>query len=512
MLQIINLTVSLSKNDKIILDNFTFSLNPGDRAVIVGEEGNGKSTLLKLIADPALVGHYVEYSGQILRGGLKYGSLKQELSDAEKRLCAKDFINSEPLFETLLPDERVKIAEKLGLAEIIFDSDQLTGTLSGGEKVKLQLARILAARPDVLLLDEPTNDIDIKTLEWLEDYINRCGLPVLFVSHDETLIERTANVVIHLEQVLHKRNARHTIARMPYALYIDERARGLAHREQVARKQREDFAAQQERWKKIHDKVERDQENISRQDPGGARLLKKKMKAVKSLEHRFEREKEDFEEIPIIEEAIFMKFASGTEGTALPRRKEILRLSLPELSIGGKTLSKNIELNVFGGEHIGIAGDNGAGKTTLLRLIADGLLQRKDLKAAYMPQDYEDLLDLSQCPLDFLAPSGKKEDATRARIQMGSMRFTREEMLGTVGGLSGGQKAKLLFLKMTLDGSNVLILDEPTRNFSPLSNPVIRRVLRRYDGTVISVSHDRKYLSEVCDTVYELTPEGLVKA
>ncbi|HOP10310.1 MAG TPA: ATP-binding cassette domain-containing protein [Oscillospiraceae bacterium] len=508
MLQILNLTISLSKNGKKILDNFTFSLNPGDKAVIIGEEGNGKSTLLKLIYDPALVEHYIEYSGNILRDGLKYGYLKQELSDAEKQLCVREFLSDDRLFETLLPDERAEIAAQLGLNPQMFNSDQSMSTLSGGEKVKMQMARILAARPDVLLLDEPTNDIDIKTLEWLETYINRCGLPVLFVSHDETLIERTANVIIHLEQVVHKRNARHTIARMPYAQYIDERMRGLVHQEQVARKQREDYKAQQERWKKIHDKVERDQENISRQDPGGARLLKKKMKAVKSLEHRFEREKEDFEEIPIVEEAIFMKFA---EGTALPRQKEVLRLSLPELKIGSRILSKNIELNVSGGEHVGIIGDNGTGKTTLLRLIADELLRRKDLKAAYMPQDYEDSLDLSQCPLDFLAPSGKKEDITRARIQMGSMRFTHEEMLGTIGGLSGGQKAKLLFLKMTLDGSNVLILDEPTRNFSPLSNPVIRRVLRQYDGTIISVTHDRKYLAGVCDTIYEVTPEGLFK-
>jgi len=508
MLQIMNLTISLSKNDKKILINFTFALNPGDKAVIIGEEGNGKSTLLKLIVNPALVEHYVEYSGKVLRDGLKYGYLKQELSEAEKRLCVKDYVASELLFEMLLPDERAEIAEQLGLNPAMFESDQLMGTLSGGEKVKLQLARILASKPDVLLLDEPTNDIDIRTLEWLETFINRCGLPVLFVSHDETLIEHTANVIIHLEQVLHKRSARHTIARMPYARYIDERIRGLTHQEQVARKQREDFAAQQERWKKIHDKVERDQENISRQDPGGARLLKKKMKAVKSLERRFEREKEDFEEIPIVEEAILMKFA---ERTALPRQKEILRMALPELKIDERVLSKNIELNVYGGEHVGIVGDNGAGKTTLLRLIADELLQRKDLKAAYMPQDYEDSLDLSQCPLDFLAPSGKKEDITRARIQMGSMRFTHEEMLGTIGELSGGQKAKLLFLKMTLDGSNVLILDEPTRNFSPLSNPVVRQVLRQYDGTIISVTHDRKYLAGVCDTVYELTPEGLSK-
>ncbi len=126
-----------------------------------------------------------------------------------------------------------------------------------------------------------------------------------------------------------------------------------------------------------------------------------------------------------------------------------------------------------------------------------------------MPQNYEELLDTEDTPVGFLARTGDGEERTRIGQYLGSLRYTPEEMARPVSRLSGGQKAKLLFLKMVLDGSNVLILDEPTRNFSPLSNPVIRDVLRRFGGAVISVSHARKYIREVCDRVYQLDEHGL---
>ena len=158
-----------------------------------------------------------------------------------------------------------------------------------------------------------------------------------------------------------------------------------------------------------------------------------------------------------------------------------------------------------------IIGKNGAGKTTLLRQIAAVLLNRIDLKVAYMPQNYQDSLTLQKTPVEFLASGGTRDEITRARNFLGSVRFTRDEMSHTAGELSGGQKAKLFFLKMVLDQNDVLILDEPTRNFSPLSNPVIRQILKEYGGAIISVTHDRKYLDEVCNQVYELKPEGLLR-
>lgn len=135
-------------------------------------------------------------------------------------------------------------------------------------------------------------------------------------------------------------------------------------------------------------------------------------------------------------------------------------------------------------------GANGAGKTTLLKKIAEELLNRNDIKAEYMPQTYEDLLDLDVTPVDYLDKTGDKEERTRIRTYLGSLKYTPDEMEHPIRELSGGQKAKVLLLRMSLSGANVLILDEPTRNFSPLSGPVIRKMLREFPGAVISISHD----------------------
>ena len=126
-----------------------------------------------------------------------------------------------------------------------------------------------------------------------------------------------------------------------------------------------------------------------------------------------------------------------------------------------------------------------------------------------MPQNYAEALPLKRTPVEYLNCSGSLEEATRIRNYLGSVRYTTLEMEHSIGEMSGGQKAKLLFLKLILDGANVLILDEPTRNFSPLSNPVIREILRAFQGCIISVSHDRKYMEEVCDKLYGLTHDGL---
>ena len=127
-----------------------------------------------------------------------------------------------------------------------------------------------------------------------------------------------------------------------------------------------------------------------------------------------------------------------------------------------------------------------------------------------MPQNYEDLLNLDVTPVDYLSRSGDKDEITKIRTRLGSLKYTADEMAHPIRELSGGQKAKVLLLKMSLSEANVLILDEPTRNFSPLSGPVIRNMLAEFPGAIISISHDRKYIDEVCDKVYRLTSEGLV--
>ena len=188
---------------------------------------------------------------------------------------------------------------------------------------------------------------------------------------------------------------------------------------------------------------------------------------------------------------------------------EALRVPVSSDSQEFTTLARNIHLFIQGPEHICITGKNGCGKTTLMRILAKELLQRSDIKAAYMPQNYEELLDMEQTPIAFLS-DGSKESISMMRTYLGSMKFTTDEMEHPMRELSGGQKAKVMLLYLDTLGCDVLLLDEPSRNFSPLSNPVIRQMLANFQGAIISISHDRKYIAEVCDKVYQLTEEGLI--
>ena len=506
MLQIRNLTITHKKDLRNLIEDFSFVLRPGDKTVLIGEEGNGKSTLLKLIHEEQLVEEYVTWSGEIIRNGVHTGYLAQEMGQEAQNCQVYEYVAENPLFYDWTPKELADLGRNFGFSLEFFYSDQQVATLSGGEKVKLQLARILMERPDVLLLDEPSNDIDLETLEWMETFICQTSLPVLYISHDEYLMERTANSVIHLEQTMRKTKPRWTVARVPYRTYMEERGHSLQRLEEQARSEKREYEKQQEKFRRIQQSVEYKQATITRQNPSGGRLLKKKMHAVKAQERRFEKQWEERTEVPDTEDAIYLRLGRQIP---MPKGKEVLDYELDQLTADGKLLAEKIHLRIRGPEKVCIIGKNGVGKTTLLKQIAQELLSRKDLHAAYMPQNYGDLLPGEKTPLDFLQTKGDKEELTRIRTWLGSMKFTAEEMEHPIRELSGGQKAKLFFMKMSLEESDVLILDEPTRNFSPMSNPVIRRILADYQGAILCVSHDRKFIEEVCTEVYELTRDGL---
>lgn len=510
MLQIKHLKILHKKDLRVLAEDFHCVLNDGDKAVIIGEEGNGKSTLLQWIYDPALVEHYCEATGERILQGQRLGYLPQELPAKDRDKSIYEYFAEEERFWEQTPRELGAMTNEFGLTADFFYGAQKMGILSGGEKVKAQMMRLLLAQPDVLLLDEPSNDIDLETLEWLEKLILGWERIVLFISHDETLIERTANTVIHMEQIRRKTKPRYTVAHIPYRQYIEERSRNFARQEQQALNDRKEKQIRDEKYRRIYQSVGSALESVSRQAPGAAKNLKDKMHSVKAMKRRFEREDEQMTQMPEEEDAIFFKL--GDQSAKIPDGKRVLELSLGTLYTpdGERLLARNIELLLRGSEKICIVGKNGAGKTTLLHAIAEELLARTDIRAEYMPQNYEELLNLSISPVAFLAPSGEKEEETRVRTYLGALKYTADEMAHTIAELSGGQKAKVLLLKMSLSGANVLILDEPTRNFSPLSGPVIRRMLREFPGAIISISHDRKYIAEVCDKVYRLTPEGLV--
>lgn len=511
MMEINNLTIIKKKDNRTLIENFNFILHKGDKVAIIGEEGNGKSTLIKAIYNKKLVEEYCDIKGTININNCKVGYLEQSLSDdiindEVMNFFLKDNLTGEIDFDMYNNIEKIySVFSKLNINRSILDDNRIIKTLSGGEKVKLQLAKLLIDDPDVLLLDEPSNDLDINTLLWLEDFINESNKAIIFISHDEALLENVSTHIIHLEQINKKSVPKHTICKLNYADYVEGRELTINKQNQIAAKEKKQFDEKMDKWRKIYQRVDHEQATISRQDPHGGFLLKKKMHSVKAQGKMLEKEKENLTKKVDREEAINMLFDYQIN---LPKNKVLYNKEIKPLKVGDKILCKDASLLIKASDHIVIIGNNGTGKTTLLKQIHNEL-KTSNYRIGYMPQNYEDVLNLNETVINYVCPSLDKEERTKALTFLGSNKFKEEEMINKIENLSGGQKAKLLLIKLILDKSEVLILDEPTRNLSPLSNPVIRKMLREYKGCIVSVSHDRKYIDEVCNKVYEMNEEKL---
>ena len=265
----------------------------------------------------------------------------------------------------------------------------------------------------------------------------------------------------------------------------------------VAKKEKAEYVKQMIKLNQIRNKVEYQQENISRSDPHGGYLLKKKMRNIKAMEKRINNT--ELTKVPDYEDEINLFF----NDVYIPNNKIIIDYENVCLKMGSRVLINNLNLTLSGSKHIVIIGKNGIGKTCLLKKIYDDLKIRDDIKIGYMSQNYDDILDNSKTPIEYLSNSTDKKEISWIRSLLGNIKFTHEEATLPIHYLSGGSKAKLILMKLIYSNCNVLILDEPTRNVSVLSNPVIRNCLKEYQGAIISVSHDRKYISD-CDRVYEI--------
>ena len=234
MLELKNICISLANSGRELVRDFSFTLMPGDKAAVIGEEGNGKSTLLRYISDPEYVERYCHCSGKITCRAI-IGYLPQMTEDRHMSMSIEDFLCEDTGWAN------PAVLSRLGLDPDLASSSRTLSTLSGGERVKLHLAKLLMGEPDILLLDEPTNDLDLDALEWLENFISSTNLPAMYISHDETLIEKTANVIIHIEQLIRKTQPRITVSRCDYRSYLLQRSINFAKQEQVARFQRDDY-------------------------------------------------------------------------------------------------------------------------------------------------------------------------------------------------------------------------------------------------------------------------------
>ena len=506
MLRVDHLTLTHSADLRVLIRDLSFTLAGSERLAVIGEEGDGKSALLKALCDPEALSGWAAVEGSVSFAGETPAYLPQEAPPALAQTPVYSLCLADPGFAQTEPGELNRLCRSLSLEPALCWAETPFGLLSGGEKVKLRLLMLLCGKPSMLILDEPGNDLDLAAITALERFLLDCGLPVLYVSHDEALLRATATQVLHLESLRGRSEPRWTWARTPYAAYVSDRRDRLDRQESQWQAEQRENRIREEKFRRIEEAVDRAQANISRQDPHGGRLLKKKMKAVKSLEHRYEREKREDTERPWEEYAMFAAFH---DVPPQPAGRTLLSLSLPELRAEDRVLARNVSLRLRGPEKVLITGPNGCGKTTLLRAAEAQLRAEGRIAVGVMPQRYEDVLDPEQTPLDFLHVSGEKEQRTWIRTALGAMKLTQDEITHPIRGLSGGQKAKVLLMRLMLAKPELLLMDEPTRNLSPLSAPVMRELLTAFPGAVLCVTHDRVLMADWPGRVLRLTPEGL---
>lgn len=503
MLQIKNLDINLIKDDRKLFENFDLALNPGDKVGLIGEEGNGKSILLKALVDKVEVSKYCQIRGEIHKKDEIIGYLPQSLDEKYLDMEVASYMGRIIDINLLDYNKFYRYLDKFELGEDLIFGNMKLRDLSGGERVKIILLFEILKDPTLFLFDEPSNDLDYDSLNLLSKIMKKMEIPLIFVSHDPALLRDVANRIVHLEQVHRRQAPRHTIFNGPYDIYIGDRENQLRIQGIRAKKEREEFDKKAARYRKVYDSVNH-AINATKNDIEG-KNLKDKMASVKALGKRLNKEREKITLRPDVEDAIGIFFDDKIE---IPKSKELLDFRLDELRVGDKKLSENIEVKVIGPEKICLVGKNGAGKTSLLKEIYRELRNSK-LKVAYMPQDYSTYLKDTETAISFLARTGSKEEKTRVANLLGSLNFTRQEMERSLKSLSGGQKAKVFFAKMNMDRAEVLILDEPTRNLSPTSQPEIIESLKSYKGAIIAVSHDRDFIRKVFDRVYELDSKGL---
>lgn len=541
-----NFSIYLPAADRYLVRDLSFSLQPQDKCALIGEEGNGKSTLLALMQGQDL-SSYVQVTGDLDREGAFIARLPQSLSAEDLKKDPGTFLWEQfPDFD-LDYGLFYRLLDELKLDEGLLHSSVSLGQLSGGERIKILLLLVQLKKPDIYLLDEPSNNLDFEGLEALEQFISKSDKALIFVSHDELLLENCANAILHIEHLGPELIPRQTFVRTSYSDYRSRHLQRYQREMSLAKKERSQFDAKMRRHQQIFERVQHELREVSRQDPESAKNLKDKMRSVKAQEHRYNKEAENLRAKPLKERPIRLDFEEDLE---LPHSsKEILNLSLDELRVGdhlphgeaggadelrseaagtgelncpvgseayeaanaakeGRLLSCHIDLKIRGVERICIVGRNGCGKSTLLNIIRQKM-QENQISLAYMPQDYFDAMDPGQTAIDFLSRSAYKSEHTAVRTFLGSLEFRPEEMFLPLCQLSGGQRAKLYLAKMVFSEAGYLLLDEPTRNLSPLSAPKFRAALSRYMGGIIAVSHDRKFIRELFDKVYRLDEEGL---
>jgi ATP-binding cassette, subfamily F, member 3 len=503
-----------------IFTDVNFELQEGERVALIGENGSGKSTLFRLLArdispDRGAVTH---------RRGLTIGFLTQEPNlDARKTVneLLADAVGdpdemerelerlSQRLTEPLDDDEMTEVldAYTAGLARLDehLSSDrssevdailtafgiaqgvrgQSFGTLSGGEKKLVALARFSMLKPDVLLLDEPDNHLDADAKIWLETYLAHYRGAVGLISHDRYMIDRVANEIFELE------DGKIQIYPGNYSQYQDLKRNRLERALELRELAEREF-------KKLKASAE-ELTQWARQNPKfatRAEAMRRKMAE--------ERARLDAEKMPILTRRKIKVEFDTERGSSL-----VLEAAGATKSYGEREVLKPFDLEIRHGERIGIVGGNGAGKTTLVRMalrqerVTGGSFRLgPSIVTGYYSQEHE-TLDPNQTPLDVIRKVKPLNEQQAISILTG-MLFDRDDAMNRIGALSGGERSRLQIAILILKGANFLLLDEPTNNLDIGSVETLEDALLEFPGTILSISHDRFYLDKICTRIIEI--------
>lgn len=507
-------------NGQALLKDINFTVEDREAVGLIGINGCGKSTLLNIITGSEGYDKTPEGLGSVnIAGKASIGFLRQNSGLNSELTIGEEMKNAfAPLLETL---DKMKVLEKKmadggdiddisheyaelssyfeardgyridvkikqvlnGMGFGSTPTDRVISTLSGGEKTRLALAKLLLEEPNLLILDEPTNHLDFETLMWLEDYLKGYKGAIIIVSHDRYFLNKVCTRICEIEQ------GRLTSYRGDYSSY-------LVQKKMNSERQLKEYEAQQKEIAKLEDYVAK---NLVRASTS---------KMAKSRQHMLDRI-ERIDKPLMYSKPPKIKLEYDIEPT-----KDIVRVVDCPLVVGEgadkKELIKSLTMNVRRGEHVAIIGANGIGKTSILKLI-QGIIPHEggniswggNVKISYFEQEHA-ILDPRKTVLEEIMDRYPRLSEQQARSVLGAVLLTGENVFKPISVLSGGERAKLCFAIMALNRGNVLVLDEPTNHLDLSTKEVLEDALAEFGGTIILVSHDRYLLNKVASRIIEI--------
>ncbi|WP_302541555.1 ABC-F family ATP-binding cassette domain-containing protein [uncultured Clostridium sp.] len=509
---------------RYVLKNITFSINEGDKVGIIGANGEGKSTLFKIITK-----ELSQDSGEVfidknktlgyLSQNLALNSEKNiyeealsvfdELLNIESKLSSLEIKMSEPYDEkkasyheklikdyTTLQDlyshkggyvykgEISRVLKGLGFTENDFYKS--INTLSGGQKTRVALCKLLLRKPDIILLDEPTNHLDLEAISWLEDYMKNYKGTVLVISHDRFFLDSVTNNTFEVI------GGKVECYNVPYTKFIDLRKKNYETKLKAYNLQQAEIKRQEAIIEKFR--------SFNRE---------KSIRAAESREKVLEK-MEKIEAPTHAKEASKIKFEASVKSGY-----DVLHIENMAKSYGDKSLFSNLNLDLKRGEKVALIGENGRGKTTLFKIIMDKVEVDKGVKVlgtnvnvGYYDQEQSDL-NLDKTIIDEVWDDFPNLTTSKLRSYLASFLFTGDDVFKVINTLSGGEKCRINLLKLILSKSNLLLLDEPTNHLDIISREALEDAILEYDGTLMVISHDRYFLNKVISRILELKEDGV---